>query len=187
MTNKLFKISIIMVLIFSSCSKEDAIKTTEEEVITIDVTQKEPLSAEQVKSKIDESLNSTGSFNWNQASSHLLWSAANQGQNVITIGFGNLVSDFDRSQSDNSAKMQNELLDIILKYKGTSLNKILVSADEYLNLIDVVVSKQETIITLRKYANLRYIEPADYRYFGTDATRNGQPWVLPDADLIQQH
>jgi len=116
MTNKLFKISVIMILIFSSCSKDDNFKTTEQEVITIDANQKEPLSAEKVKSKIDESLNTKGSFNWNQASSHLLWSAATQGQNVITIGFGNSASDFDRSQSDNSARMQNELLDIILKY-----------------------------------------------------------------------
>jgi hypothetical protein len=170
MLNKLFKISIIMVLIFSSCSKEDTIETIKEEAIIIEVSQKEPLSGVQVKSKIDESLNTNGSFNWNQASSHLLWSAAAQGQNIVTIGFGSDASDLDRSKSDNSARMQSELLDIILKYEGTSLDRILISADEYLNLIDVVVSKQETIIALRKYANLRYIEPADYRYYGTDAT-----------------
>lgn len=165
MTNKLFRFSIIMILIVSSCTQEDSLN---QEPTPIVITESDPLTAAQVKSKIDESLTNTGNFNWSQASTHLLWSAVMQGQNIVTIGFGNNASDFERSKSSNNAKMQREILDIILKYEETSLDKVLIAADGYLNLIDVVITKQETIAALRKYTNLRYIEPGDYRYYGND-------------------
>ncbi|HEU4497601.1 MAG TPA: S8 family serine peptidase [Flavobacterium sp.] len=166
MKAKLFKISVIAILAFSSCSKDD---TAKEASIAIDPAQKEPLSAAQVKSQIKESLQANGSFSWGQASSHLLWSASVCGQNIITIGFGKSADDFDRSRSANSAKMQNELLDFISKYEGAPLEKILVASDEDLNLVDVVILKQETIVALREYPNIRYIEPADYKYYGSNA------------------
>lgn len=167
MKQKLFKFSIAMLLIFSSCSKDDSVQ---ENNIVIDASQKEPLTAQQINAKIDEAIASKGTFNWKEASNHLLWSAVFRGNNVVTIGFGNSKNDFERAKSSNNAKIQKDLLEIIMKYEATGLDKILISSDAYLNLIDVVITKQETIIALRKSKYIRYIEPGDYRYFAVNNT-----------------
>uniref|UniRef100_UPI00286B2820 S8 family peptidase n=2 Tax=Flavobacterium sp. TaxID=239 RepID=UPI00286B2820 len=108
-------------------------------------------------------------FNWNQVSDQVLWSAALQGQNLMTIGFGNTINDFDRSKLSNNQSIQKELFDIIERYEGKKIKDILVSTDAYLNLFDVQIEKQETIIALKKSKALRYIEPADYRYLENNA------------------
>jgi serine protease len=161
MTKKILCFLVLASIAFSSCTKEDSI----DDSIVIDASQKDPLSAQQINAKIDESFSVKGSFNWKEASNHLLWSAMVQGQNIATIGFGNSVSDFDRSKSSNNQKIQNDLLAIIKKYEGKELDKILVSSDPYLNLIDVIIEKQETVIALRKSNYLRYLEPSGYKYF----------------------
>lgn len=156
-----------MLLIFSSCSKDDSVP---ESNIVIDASQKEPLTAQQINAKIDEIIALKGTFNWSNASNHLLWSAVFRGNNIVTIGFGNSKNDFERAKSSNNAKIQKDLLDIIMKYEATSLDKILISSDTYLNLVDVVITKQETIIALRKSKFIRYIEPGDYSYFAVNNT-----------------
>lgn len=167
MTQKLFKFSIALLLVFSSCSKDDSVS---ESAIVIDAAQREPLTAQQINAKIDAVITSNATFNWSEASNHLLWSAVYQGNNVVTIGFGNTKSDFERAKSSNNAKIQKELLDIIMKYEETTLDKIVISSDIYLNLIDVTITKQETIIALRKSKYIRYIEPGDYKYFAANGS-----------------
>jgi subtilisin family serine protease len=160
MTKFNLKFIVLLTVLFVSCNHDETINNS----IVIDASQKTPLTIEQVNSKIDESFNTKGSFNWKEASNYLLWSAIKQGNNITTIGFGNSVTDYDRSKSKNNVKIQNEILEIIKKYEGNDLSKILISSDDYLNLIDVIIEKQETIIALRKSKYIRYIEPADYRY-----------------------
>lgn len=162
MIKKILKLFVLTVFVFTSCSKEDS---QQESNIVIDGSQKEPLTAQQINAKIDQNISSKGSFNWSEASNHFLWSATFHGNNVVTIGFGNSKNDFERAKTSNNAKIQNELLQIIMQYETTSLEKILISSDAYLNLIDVVILKQETIIALRASNYIRYIEPGDYRYF----------------------
>ena len=162
MKSKLFKLSLVMLLIFASCSKEDS---AQEKAIVINPAQIEPLTAQQINAEIDQTIATKGTFNWSEASSHLLWSAVFQGNNIVSIGFGNSKNDFDRSKSSNNSKIQKELLDIIMKYEATSLDKILISSDPILNLIDVIITKQETIIALRTNKYIRYMEPGDYKYF----------------------
>jgi serine protease len=166
MTKKTLKLLFFILFVFASCSKNDLSNDS----IPANVTQNDPLTAAQINVKIDESLQSQGSFNWDMASNYLLWSAIKQGQNVATIGFGNSKDDFDRTKSKNNLKIQNDILDLIVKYEGKSLDKILISADSYLNLIDVVIEKQETVIALKKSSYIRYFEPADYKYFDNTST-----------------
>lgn len=163
MIKKILIISIILIVFSTSCSKEDSIDSGN---ITIAASEKEPLSASEIKAKIDESIRTKGLFNWDEASSYLLWSAISQGGDIVTVGFGNSKNDFERNSLTDNEQIQNELLAIILKYEGTELEKTLISSDEYLNLIDVVIFKQETIIALRNSKYIRYIEPGNYKYFG---------------------
>lgn len=161
MTKYFFKIAVVSLLIFASCSKDE----TTESPINIDVSQKEPLTIAQITEQIDQSFATQNSFNWKQASNHLLWSAIYQGQKIATIGFGSSANDFDRSKSKNNAKIQSQILDLIIQYEEKSIDEVLISSDQYLNLIDVTIEKQETIIALKRTNLIRYLEPADYRYY----------------------
>ena len=161
MSRRIVKLFLLSLIVFSSCSKEDSM---DKNSIVIAENQKTPLTPTQINAKIDESLNTKGAFNWSESDSHLLWSAIVNGNNVVTIGFGNSKTDFERAKTSNNAKIQKDLLAIIMKYEETTLDKVLISADPDLNIIDVFISKQETIIALRQSKYIRYIEPGDYKY-----------------------
>ncbi|MGV3696797.1 S8 family peptidase [Flavobacterium sp.] len=135
-----------------------------EKTIVIEESLRNPLTPAQINAKIDASLNTKGSFNWSESTPHLLWSAIVNGNDVATVGFGNSKSNFERAKTSNNAKIQQELLAVIMKYEGTTLDKILINADADLNLMDVIITKQETVIALRQAKYIRYIEPADYSY-----------------------
>lgn len=169
MIKKLFKLSVLTLLIFSSCNKEEAI-STEPSVIL----QKDPLTVLEINSEINSVLNQNIQFNWSSQSNLVVWSAITQGQNIATIGFGNSKDDFDRSKSNQNTRIENELLDIISRYENKPIDKVLISSDSYLNLIDVVIEKQETVIALRNSKYLRYLEPADYKFVALSGTNNNQ-------------
>ena len=161
MTKKLFKISVLVLLVFTSCSKNEDF---EENLITIENPQ-EPLTARQINDNIN-SFNQNGKkFYWKETSSHMLWSAVLKGNNLVTVGFGRNVNDFDRSQSTSAAQMQTEILNLIKRYETDQTEDLVVYEDTFLNLIDVRITKQETLEALRKNRFVRYVEPADYRYF----------------------
>ena len=174
MIKKILRVSLLLLLILSSCSRDE---NQVENSIIIEASQKTPLTPTQINAKIDESLNTKGTFNWSEASSHLLWSAVVNGNNIVTIGFGNSKTNFERAKTANNAKIQNNLLAIIMKYEGTTLDKILITADIDLNLMDVIIEKQETIIALRQSKYIRYVEPADYSYLNVRnaESRSGSP------------
>lgn len=174
MIKKILRVSLLLLLVLSSCSRDE---NQVENSIIIDASQKNALTPAQINAKIDESLNTKGTFNWSEASSHLLWSAVVNGNNIVTIGFGNSKTNFERAKTANNAKIQNNLLAIIMKYEGTTLDKILITADIDLNLMDVIIEKQETIIALRQSKYFRYVEPADYSYLNVRnaESRSGSP------------
>ena len=170
MTFKILKLLVFTSILFTSCSKDE----NENQPVVVNALEKEPLTTAQINGTIDQVLTSNTQFQWSEMSSQMIWSAALQGQNLITLGFGNSAADFERSTSSNNQKIQNELLSIITKYEGKDVKDILVSSDEFLNLIDVVITKQETIIALRQTKYIRYIEPADYRYLGENVNNQNE-------------
>lgn len=130
-----------------------------------ETVQKDPLTAKQINEEIKNSIKNTGSFNWKEASGHLLWSAVFHGNKMVSIGFGASKDDFDRSLSANSREMEDEILNTIRKSEGKERGDALISSDKYLNQIDVLIEKEETLTALRQMKTIRYVEPADYRYF----------------------
>ena len=161
MFKRLSLVFVLFILILASCSREESKNNS---TITINENQKNPLTPQQINSKIDESIANNGGFSWKDASSQLIWSAALSGNNIITVGFGTSKEDYERAKSPNNQRMQNDLISIITTYEGKSWDKIAVNIDATLNLFDVLITKQETIIALRQSNYIRYIEPADYRY-----------------------
>lgn len=156
---------MMLFLVFTACNREDV----QNSPATFEVAQKDPLSSKQINEKINETIKTKGKFSWKESSDHFLWSAIFQGNKIASIGFG---SSFDRGSDPNSTATENQILDLIKKYEGKT-DRILLSSDQFLNQIDVAVEKQETIIALRKMKNIRYVEPADYRYFENENKFNG--------------
>lgn len=156
---------LMLFSVFTACNRDDLQSSAD----SIEVVQKDPLTAREINEKINETIKTKGRFSWNASSDHFVWSAIFQGNKVASIGFG---SSFDRSLSPDSDAVEQEILDLIKKYEGKT-DRVLLSSDPYLNQIDVAIEKQETVIALRKMKNIRYLEPADYRYFENEKKFGG--------------
>lgn len=156
---------LVAFLAFTSCS-QDELQTNPAEM---QITQTDPLTAKQINEKINETIKTGKRFSWKESSDHFVWSGIFQGNKLASIGFGN---SFDRSETPDSKEIENMILQTIEKYEGKK-DRILLSSDEFLNQIDVVLEKQETVIALRKLKQIRYLEPADYRYFENENKFNG--------------
>ncbi|MCE3075454.1 S8 family peptidase [Chryseobacterium gwangjuense] len=148
---------LLLFFVFTACSREDLPNNPG----NIEIAQKDPLTAKQINEKINETIKTKGRFSWKESSDYFVWSAVFQGNKIASIGFG---SSFDRSLTPDNKAIEEEILKVIEQYEGKT-ERILLSSDQYLNQIDVAIEKQETVIALRKMKNIRYLEPADYRYF----------------------
>jgi len=160
MKKNLGKIIVLATIIFASCTQEPFTGET----ISVNPEQKEPLTTQQIDATIKQSLDTKGTFVWGDTSDYFIWSAINQGNNIATIGFGDYKNDYERATSPNNQVIEQEILDIISKYEGKSIKDILIRSEAVLNVIDVKIEKQETVIALRKNKYLRYIEATDYIY-----------------------
>ncbi|MBB4808101.1 subtilisin family serine protease [Chryseobacterium defluvii] len=159
---------LVMLLVMVSCNREEV----QAEVEGIEISQKDPLTEKQINDRINESIRNTGSFSWSKSSDHFVWSAIFRGNKVASIGFGASQKDFDRSLSPDNERIQNEILEVIKKYEGKQ-DRVLLGSDQYLNQMDVYIEKQETVIALRRLKTIRYLEPADYRYFENEKKLSG--------------
>ncbi|AKK73096.1 serine protease [Chryseobacterium gallinarum] len=151
-----------------SCNREDL----QGESARIEMNQKDPLTARQINEKINQSIKTNGAFNWSNESDHFIWSAVFRGNMMVSIGFGDSKDDFDRSKSPNNEAIESEILSVIKKYEEKDERNFLLLSDPYLNQMDVVIEKEETITALRKMKTIRYLEPADYHYFEFEAQYN---------------
>ncbi|MFP7657539.1 S8 family peptidase [Chryseobacterium proteolyticum] len=159
---------LVLFFFIVSCNRE----SIQNETSGLEAYQKDPLTAKQINAEINQSIKSKGSFNWSQTSDHFLWSAVFRGNRMVSIGFGSSKDDFDRSKSPNSSEIEKELLSVIKKHEGKDERGFLLLSDQYLNQMDVVIEKQETLTELRKMKTIRYLEPADYHYFEYEAAYN---------------
>lgn len=166
-------VALLSLVLASSCSQDEtqpiAQPTETSNQVLLD---KDPINPQQINAQIDAAIQAKGSFDWREASVHTLWSATQHGQYLLAIGFGADANDFDRAKSPQSAALEQQILSAIATSENKSVAAITVTKDAYLNTIDVLVEKQETVLMLRKMAKIRYIEPADYRYFAYANSEN---------------
>lgn len=168
MRKNYFKILIFSLFVGVSCTNDANIEV-EKSVITFD---KDPISTKLINQAINESVKATGKFYWKDASLQMLWSATQHGNKLVTIGFGSNNNDFDKSKSPKSNEIESELLNLIVNSEKSDIQKVLVYKDEFLNLIDVVINEPETLELLRRNPYIRYVEPADYKYFQFETENN---------------
>ncbi|MFP3835419.1 S8 family peptidase [Chryseobacterium sp. SIMBA_028] len=159
---------LALFLALNSCTREEL----QNENPTVEVTQKGPLTEKQINERINQAIKTDGAFNWKNESDHFLWSAVFHGNRMVSVGFGSSKDDFDRSKSPDNQAMENEILSVIKKYEGVETARFLLTTDKYLNQMDVIIDKEETLTALRQMKTIRYVEPADYHYFENEAKFN---------------
>lgn len=151
-----------------SCTYEEVNNQPDTEAIDI-IDQDKPLNIEQINSAIQEQLDTKGVFDWTMASDHLLWSATQHSNNLLTVGYGINGESFSTSKGQALENIKTEILNTILKNStAKSTEDILIYDDDILNYIDVTVTTLESIAELRKNKQIRYLEPEGYRFFTQD-------------------
>ena len=152
--------SLAVVLTLFSCSQD--------ETLDLGATQeKELLSRTQINEIIDNSLQTSGDFRWSSAEVNTIYSAVKLGEGILTIGYGNNANQYQRTA--NSKNIKNEVLQLVYKTEGlestAGKSDVEFYADENINVVDVKITKKETIEALLKDSRVRYIEPSGYTYF----------------------
>jgi serine protease len=167
---KLKWMTFLVVILMVGCVKEEPITKQEQAK-----TNQEPLTGKQINQIIDGIIDETGSFSWLDVDDFVLWSAAMNGENILTIGYGQ--DAYSNFKSGELLKLKKEIFDLVVRFEKEKNPKlkstgedVLIYDDPILNFIDVRVANLETIKELRKnYPDIRYIEPGGYRYFDYDS------------------
>ncbi len=165
---KITFISWLVLLVFiASCTNNE---TQLEEIQNIEtVDQTKALTVAEINNQITKILEESGSFNWSDASDHLLWSASVHGENILTVGYGNEGENFRLEKSQRLITIKEEIIETI-KTTSIDLKKrkedIVIYDDETLNYIDVKVTDLMSVKELRKNKQVRYLEPDGFVYSG---------------------
>ena len=164
MKRNFLKLLLLSVIVLVSCSKDDTNLENQSEIIQFP---EEPLSVEQINSRITETIENTGDFDWNAVDEHFLWSAVVHGQNVLTVGYGNPDQSFSETEDPILESKKNALIDIVLQNENFDERKLKLTEHEIITVFDIEVTKIETIIELRKSDFVRYLEPNGYNQYST--------------------
>ncbi|MDG4714697.1 S8 family peptidase [Winogradskyella marincola] len=164
MKRNFLKLLLLSVIVLVSCSKDDTNLENQSEIIQFP---EEPLSVEQINSRITETIENTGDFDWNAVDEHFLWSAVVHGQNVLTVGYGNPDQSFSETEDPVLESKKNALIDIVLQNEDFDERKLKLIEHEIITVFDIEVTKIETIIELRKSDFVRYLEPNGYNQYST--------------------
>jgi hypothetical protein len=126
-----------------------------------------PLSPAEINAEIRNQVEHTGTFNWKNASDLMIWSAAINGDSILSIGYGTAEFDELKSQATLQAK-QNIVDKVIALEKGSGINvsakNIVIADGDILNYVDLKITDLNTVTKLRQGGNIRYIEPVGYSY-----------------------
>jgi len=164
-----------------SCSDIDQTESVDE-----NLESQEILSIKEINIFIENQLKEKGDLDWAEdASAQMLYSAVMHGGEVLTIGFGEKGESFiDGTQ--RSSRLNNVISDIyasVQKSEGTTRSNIQVAEDDVLNVLDVRVTKLETIEGLLKMDNIRYLEPNGYGFSPKEVEEKSSSCVQEDQSI----
>ncbi|PID67718.1 MAG: serine protease [Flavobacteriia bacterium] len=148
------------------------------------VSQEEPLTATKVSEEINLIIQKNGSFDWKDASDYLLWSAAMNSDNIISVGYGE--TSFSEEKSKVLLESKENLMKRIAANEGVTVADVLLHDDAILNYFDIKVSKKSTIQLIRSIPDVRYVQPTGFSqsYFErSDSGCSNGPEVIAAADF----
>ncbi len=157
---------VFALFLMAACTKQEEPEVQKENNLLETLV---PMDPKEINLEIKTSLQSTGDFNWNNATDYMLWSAAMHGDSMLTIGYGK--SAFGQHKSTENESVKLEIVDQIIELENITSNGFksaetpLVYDDDVLNFIDVRVTSLETVKEIRLNSMVRYIEPSAYQFF----------------------
>jgi subtilisin family serine protease len=163
------RLLLLMAVTIWSCSKDDQSIDLQSQEVQFP---KNPLTIQEINSKITESINNSGDFDWSEADSHFLWSAVIHGQNILTVGYGNEGQSFSEIIDPVLEAKKNNIINSVLENEKIDKSKLILVEHEIITVIDVAVQNIETIIALRKNKNVRYLEPNGYNKYSYNEAKS---------------
>ncbi|WP_289042996.1 S8 family serine peptidase [uncultured Olleya sp.] len=184
MKKPLLKLSVLMVVftMFNACQKEDYQELPQEQ--TIDYDQKEALSVSEINAIINQSLNTTGTFNWKDVHSHTLWSAVVRGNNILTIGYGEEGQSFSEIKTSELKATLSNLVQVVEANEDYKSSQETLVKHDIINVIDVKVENYQTIKALLQSDGVRYLEPNGYNQYETVSNGRSSSGCDKNADSI---
>lgn len=160
---------ILGVFFILSCSKDDPTENIDQ-----NSDNQKIFSIEEINSFIETKLKEQGDLDWTRdASAYMLYSAVMHGGKVLTIGFGEKGESFVNG-TQRSSRLSGVIEGIyatVQSTEGLSKSSIQVSEDETLNVLDVRITKLETIEELKAMDHIRYLEPNGYGFYLQEANQ----------------
>ena len=171
MKSKLLLLSVALMVLVFSCSKEEFSTTS------LNDNQNEPIAKETIDQFIYKNLESQQVFRWETVSDEMLWSAVLQADSVVAIGyqpvgFENIKERMHQVNIKEEAWM--EAKDKIITFIVSETNKafpgknytaselMVLGEEEILPAIDIQVFDFGIIERLREMPEVRYVEPMGY-------------------------
>jgi hypothetical protein len=178
---KLFPVVALIVL--AACSKQIENQMPADTLPSGDILSRDALDASIKKQVLEK-----GKFDWNKASNLEVWSALQQSDKALAVGFqpsgysGDLsltIQDIDINNTEwkNAGEQVMEMVFLSEKKSRPSLNRseIIAYKENTLPVLYLLVSQKETIDILRQSGMVRYTDPMGYHpentgLFGTTET-----------------
>ncbi|MBP2832151.1 S8/S53 family peptidase [Aquimarina sp. U1-2] len=152
------------VLFIWSCEKENPDQIIDQTQLSLDA--QKLLSVEEVNEYIADQLKTKGDVVWLDAPAVILWSAAVHGNNVLSIGYGNAGESFSKAQqSPRLSKAKSDVIAIVEKTEQNGKTAVKVVDDDILNVMDIQVTRLETVVELKAADQIRYIDPIGYNLY----------------------
>lgn len=157
-----------IILLLNACKKV----TTE--TSSVDIKNPVLISSAKINTFIKQQIESNNKFEWSSASDEIVWSALQQSDNVLSVGYkpASETNIDDRLASIDIASAKwiaakNEILHIILQSEGKTRSNLTTAniqewEEKILPVIDVRVENFETVKLLRASNLVRYAEPMGY-------------------------
>lgn len=168
---KITLLTLGLILAFS-CSKENPNEIVEPNSEISESQKLLPVS--EINAYIEGELKQNGDVNWMEAPSSVLWSAVVHGGEVLSVGFGEKGESYSIQRSSRLNDARENIYNIIQSTEGASKSNSVISADEILNVTDVKVTSLETIKTLQKTDQIRYLDPIGYGFYLQEDNSNQQ-------------
>ena len=157
-----------IIVLFNACKK------VSNETAPVAVDNPALIPAAKINTFIKQQLQANNKFEWSSASDEMIWSALQQSDNVLSIGYkpANEANIESRLTEINIASPQwkaakNEIINIILKSEGKTRSNLSAAnieqwEEKILPVMDVRVENFETVKLLRASNLVRYAEPMGY-------------------------
>lgn len=162
-------------LLLGACTKQSGLAPANEQQPAGEV-----LSTQAIDASIKNAIVQTGSFNWSKATDREVWSALQQSDRGIAIGYKPAGYAADVAQNIHRvdihtgewAKARQMVMDLVYETErkgnpGITRDMLLAYEENTLPVLYLVVNRLETIQALRQSPLVRYADPTGYHPLGT--------------------